>query len=165
MTLAQGPPTLRRMEPGDVEAVVAIERASFPKPWGPAQFLKELQQEWSTLLLAVIPPAPGQPGAACQIAGFVHFWVVHDEIHILNLACAPAHRRQGIARQLLEETEARARRAGSAVLTLEVRRSNVAAQALYGGLGYERVGVRKKYYSEEGEDAIVMTRTLKERGF
>ena len=156
------------MEPGDVDAVVAIERASFPKPWGPAQFLKELQQEWSTLLLAVVAPAtaePGQPQAPGEIAGFAHFWVVHDEIHILNVACAPAHRRQGIARQLLVETEARGLRAGSAMLTLEVRRSNVAAQALYAGLGYQRVGVRKKYYSEEGEDAIVMTRTLVERGF
>jgi ribosomal-protein-alanine N-acetyltransferase len=150
------------MEPGDVEAVVAIERASFPRPWGPAQFLKELQQEWSTILLAVLPGASGQPE---EVAGFVHFWVVHDEIHILNVACAPARRRQGIARRLLAETEARAHRAGSAMLTLEVRRSNVAAQELYAGLGYERVGVRKKYYTEEGEDAIVMTRTLKERGF
>jgi ribosomal-protein-alanine N-acetyltransferase len=157
------------MEPGDVDAVVAIERASFPKPWGPEQFLKELQQEWSTLLLAVLAPRePGHPGqlaAAGEVAGFVHFWVVHDEIHILNVACAPDRRRQGIARALLVETEARGRRAGSAMLTLEVRRSNVAAQALYAGLGYERVGVRKKYYSEEGEDAIVMTRTLRERGF
>lgn len=158
------------MEPGDVDAVVAIERASFPKPWGPAQFLKELQQEWSTLLLAVVPPAParaepGQPQATGEIAGFAHFWVVHDEVHILNVASAPAHRRQGIARALLLETEARARRAGSAMLTLEVRRSNEAAQALYAGLGYQQAGVRKKYYSEEGEDAIVMTRTLVERGF
>jgi ribosomal-protein-alanine N-acetyltransferase len=150
------------MEPRDVDAVVVIERASFPKPWGPAQFLKELQQEWSTILLAAFPDAPGAPG---EIAGFVHFWVVHDEIHILNVACAPARRRQGVARLLLAETEARARKTGSAMLTLEVRRSNLAARALYGGLGYERVGVRKKYYSEEGEDAIVMTRTLQERGF
>jgi ribosomal-protein-alanine N-acetyltransferase len=65
----------------------------------------------------------------------------------------------------LQETEARAVAAASAVITLEVRRSNVAAQALYQGLGYERAGVRKKYYTDEGEDAIVMLRTLKERGF
>ena len=148
---------LRRMEPGDVEAVVVLERASFPKPWGPEQFLKELGHDWSTILLAV------EPGGA--VAGFVLYWVVHDEFHILNVACAPERRRQGVARRLLEETAARAQAAGSAVLTLEVRRSNVAAQALYAGLGYERVGVRKQYYAEEGEDAIVMTRTLVERGF
>ena len=148
---------LRRMEPRDVDAVVLIERASFPKPWGPEQFLKELGSEWSTILLAV--------ARGGQIAGFVHYWVVHDELHILNVACAPALRRQGVARRLLAETEARAVAAGSALLTLECRRSNTAAQALYAGLGYEPAGVRKKYYSEEGEDAIVMTRTLRDRGF
>jgi [ribosomal protein S18]-alanine N-acetyltransferase len=148
--------TLRRMEPADVPAVVEIERASFPRPWGPQQFLKELQNEWSTLLLAL---------DGDELCGFVLYWVVHDELHILNVACAPARRRQGIARTLLEEVEARARKASIALLTLEVRRSNTAAQALYEGLGYQKAGVRKKYYQEEGEDALVMNKALAERGF
>ena len=157
---------LRRMTAADVDEVVEIERASFPKPWGPAEFHKELGHDWSTILLAVDarsgPEARAGKGA---IAGFVLYWLVHDELHILNVACAPERRRQGVARRLLVEAEARAKAANIAVLVLEVRRSNTAAQALYTGLGYQRVGVRKEYYADDNEDAMVMTRTLKDRGF
>lgn len=150
------------MVTADVEEVVEIERASFPKPWGPAEFHKELGHDWSTILLAVDGKARAGKGA---IAGFILYWLVHDELHILNVACAPERRRQGVARRLLAEAEARAEAANIAVLVLEVRRSNAAAQALYAGLGYERVGVRKGYYADDNEDAMVMTRTLKDRGF
>ena len=77
------------------------------------------------------------------IAGFVLYWLVHDELHILNVACAPERRRQGVARRLLVEAEARALAANIAVLVLEVRRSNTAAQELYTGLGHNPCAVRR----------------------
>jgi ribosomal-protein-alanine N-acetyltransferase len=82
---------------------------------------------------------------------------VHDEIHVLNVGTAPEARRQGVGRALMEEAVARGRGRGARLSTLEVRRSNAPAIALYRSLGYLAVGVRPRYYAEEDEDAIVMT--------
>jgi ribosomal-protein-alanine N-acetyltransferase len=90
----------------------------------------------------------------------VVFWLVHDEVHVLNLGTALEARRRGVGRALMEEAHALGRRRGAALSTLEVRRSNAAAIALYRGLGYRQVGIRPNYYAEEGEDAIVMVRDL-----
>ena len=151
------------MQPADLGQVLEVEAACFRQPWSADAFQRELEHDWSTILVAVErPEGEALPG---RVVGFLIYWMVHDEIHVLNVATDPPHRRSGVARLLLAETEKRAAAADCALLTLEVRRSNLGALALYAQLGYERVGVRKGYYAAENEDAIVMTKQLKERGF
>lgn len=151
------PPALqiRRMALGDLPAVMILERLAFKHPWSPELFQRELMHDWSTILLAVPMPA-----ASTGVFGFVIFWLVHDEIHVLNVATHPDHRRQGIGRRLMQEAIAQARTHGARLATLEVRRSNFGAITLYRELGFRPVGVRKNYYTDEGEDALVMSLDL-----
>jgi ribosomal-protein-alanine N-acetyltransferase len=148
-------PVFRPMRREDLERVVEIERAAFSHPWSRDLIAREMSHDWSTILLAVEPAAGGE-----SILGLVVFWLVHDEVHVLNVAVAPEARRRGTARALMREAERRGVERGARVVTLEVRRSNRAATELYRSLGYRKVGVRPRYYAEEGEDAIVMERDL-----
>ena len=154
---------VRRMQPADLGQVLEVETACFVHPWSAEAFERELEHDWSTILVAA--ERTSDPSAPGRIVGFLIYWLVHDEIHVLNVATDPPQRRRGAARLLLAEAERRATAADCALLTLEVRRSNLGALALYAQLGYERVGMRKGYYEAENEDAIVMTRRLKDRGF
>lgn len=149
---APAPFQLREMVAADIEEVMRVEKAAFAHPWSAELFRRELEHDWSCILLAE-EPQPADP----QLLGFVIFWLVHDEIHILNVATDPQQRRRGVAKTLLRECFARGRTKGAQLATLEVRRSNVHAIDLYKSLGFRSVGVRPNYYSEEGEDAIVMT--------
>lgn len=153
---ARGPFLLRRMVAGDLPEVMAVENRAFRNPWSEDLFRRELTHDWSTILLALEP----RPDGGRALLGFVIFWVVHDEIHVLNVAVDPPARRRGVARALLEETIERGRAKGLALATLEVRKSNLGAIALYDGLGFRQVGVRKGYYVDENEDAIVMVLDL-----
>jgi [ribosomal protein S18]-alanine N-acetyltransferase len=103
---------------------------------------------WSRLLVGRL--------AGGGIVAFCNYWIVADEVHILNVATRPEQRRRGYARRILERIIAEARAASYLHLTLEVRRGNVAAQELYHRLGFEPVGLRKNYYAEGNEDAVVM---------
>ena len=152
----RGQLSMRPMTAEDVEPVMAVERRAFKNPWSEELFRRELTHDWSTILLAF-----GQgEGEERALLGFVIFWVVHDEIHILNVAVDPPVRRRGVARALLAELLERGRRQGLSLATLEVRKSNAGALALYEELGFRPVGVRKGYYVDEGEDAIVMVLDL-----
>ena len=151
---------IRRMRPDDLDEVMVIERAAFKHPWSPDLFRRELEHDWSTILVA-IEPLTSAPKGTERIVGFLIYWLVHDEVHILNVAVAPEQRRKGIARMLMAETERRAVQAGAALMTLEVRRSNQGALDLYREFDYRAVGVRPNYYVDEGEDAIVMVKELK----
>ncbi len=152
---------IRRMHADDLDAVMEIERAAFRHPWSPELFRRELEHDWSTILV-VVEPLTSAPGKGSErIAAFLIYWLVHDEVHILNVSVAPESRRKGIARMLMAEVEKRAHAASAALLTLEVRRSNQAALDLYKEFDYRAVGVRPKYYADEGEDAIVMVKELK----
>jgi len=144
----------RAMRLEDLEPVLAVNVASFRHPWSADQVRRELVTPWSTVLLAV---TPGPPEA---VLGFAVTWDVHDEVHLLNVAVAPAARRGGVARALLGEIAARGRARGARLVTLEVRAGNAAAIALYRALGYREVGLRKGYYAEEREDAVVMDLAL-----
>jgi ribosomal-protein-alanine N-acetyltransferase len=151
---ATPPLSFRRMREADLPRVMEIERAAFSQPWSEELVRRELRHEFSTVLLATEPhPADG-------ILGFAIVWLVHDELHVLNVAVAPEARRRGVARALLAEVEGRASDEGAAKATLEVRRSNAPALALYRSLGYVEVGVRPRYYAEDGEDAILMDKDL-----
>jgi ribosomal-protein-alanine N-acetyltransferase len=143
---------IRRAGLADVTAMWAIEKASFPSPWSRWSFLSELGHRNSHTL--VTGPAPPHPW---QLWGYLIFWVVLDEMHILNLAVAPEHRRRGIGRRLLAEGLAQARELGAEVAWLEVRPSNSPARALYAAFGFKEVARRPHYYDDTQEDALLLT--------
>jgi ribosomal-protein-alanine N-acetyltransferase len=152
----EAPFHIRRMQPEDLEEVMEIQRASFRNPWSLELFRREMSHDWSTILLAEQSPEPG----VSTLLGFLIFWLVHDEIHILNVATVPEGRRRGVARELLSTALERARIHRCTLATLEVRRSNEAALELYRRFGFRAVGIRPNYYVEEGEDAVVMVLDL-----
>lgn len=156
----QAPWGFRRMVLDDLDRVMAIEKDGFAHPWSAELIRREMLHDWSTILLATeVRTGPGHlPMEA--ILGFIVYWLVHDELHVLNIATAVEERRRGIGRALMDEAARRARLAGAVLATLEVRRSNTSAIALYRALGYRQIGVRPNYYVDEGEDAIVMNLQL-----
>ncbi|MFN7131586.1 MAG: ribosomal protein S18-alanine N-acetyltransferase [Myxococcales bacterium] len=147
---------LRRMVAEDLEVVMDIERKGFRNPWSRDLLRRELTHDWSTILVAEDETGDGR----IVIVGFVIYWLVHNEVHILNIATDPDRLRCGVARTLMSECLARGRRAGATLATLEVRRTNVPAINLYQSFGFRSVGIRPNYYADEGEDAIVMVLDL-----
>ena len=146
------PPLAVRVEPmtlDDVAAVQAIERASFTTPWPEDAYRSELQ---SNRLATYVVARLGD-----ELVGFGGLWVMVDEAHITTFAVDPPWRRRGIGERLLLALldVAIAKRAREA--TLEVRLSNLAARRLYEKYGFRPVGVRPRYYSDDGEDALIMT--------
>jgi [ribosomal protein S18]-alanine N-acetyltransferase len=137
--------TFRAMGPRDITAVVALERLIFPEPWPVGVFRDELRQENRTYLVAE------EEGELAAYAGLLQ---LGEEGHITTVAVEPSRRRAGLATRLLLELVETARRRGSRRLTLEVRTTNRAAQALYRKFGFAPVGMRKRYYGTE--DALVM---------
>jgi [ribosomal protein S18]-alanine N-acetyltransferase len=137
--------------PGDVDAILAIEEASFTNPWTREMYLAELDNaEVSYCFLA--------KSAAGGVVGFCSFWRVLDELHINNLAVSPEHRRLGIASALLTHILRAGAALGATRATLEVRRSNEEARALYDRFGFVVAGVRRGYYTNPPEDALVLWR-------
>lgn len=135
----------------DLGDIIEIERASFAYPWSSSFFLQELKVACARSLLALVDDRP---------VGYIIYWALPREIDIHNLAVHPACRRRGIGKALLEAVIDQARREGVTRVTLEVRKSNVVAQKLYHSLGFLAKGVRKGYYSDDGEDALVMALDL-----
>lgn len=139
--------------PGDVDAVYAIALQAFTLPWPREELALELSRPYSAL--RVLRPSPDE-----RIAAFLNHWRLGDELQIMNVAVAPEHQRRGHARALLRDAEASARQMRLASIFLEVRRSNEAAIRLYESEGYVIVGARQRYYADNGEDALVMQRSL-----
>ncbi len=135
----------------DLDAVVAVEAASFNNPTSRQWYENELQRP-DVCFVYVIRTS------AHPVAGFCAFWRVLDQIHINNLAIRPELRRQGLGARLLAGILAEAARLGAPNATLEVRRSNVAARRLYEQAGFRLAGVRTSYYTNPIEDALVLTR-------
>ena len=142
---------LRKMALSDLPAVMAIEHQAFSNPWSTEMVRKELSQDWSTVLV-VEEATP----AGWQLRAFAIFWLVADEVHILNVATDGAVRRRGFGRQVMEAVLATGKTQKCRLATLEVRRSNEAALALYGSLGFRAVGMRPSYYQDNKEDAVIM---------
>lgn len=148
--------TLRPARAADVGRIVDIERDGFLHPWSRELIERELGHSWSRIVLACADDRVGNE----RVLGYIVFWIVHDEVHVLNVATALEARRQGVGRALMDAAEEEGRSRGARLSTLEVRRSNTGAIALYRAIGYRQVGVRPNYYAEEGEDAIVMVKSL-----
>ena len=134
----------------DLSKIVEIERLSFDNPWTRDSFLRELSLPFSRTIVAVTVN-----GATETITGYLCRWLVADECHILNVAVHPSTRRAGIATRLMEEAINDAKGEQASFVTLEVRRSNLAARRLYRRLKFEERRLRRNYYGS-GEDAIVM---------
>jgi ribosomal-protein-alanine N-acetyltransferase len=145
--------TIEPMKKSDIDQVLEIEQASFSQPWSRNLFLSEFRSPLiSKLLVSLAGDAPSR-----QVTGYIVYWVVGDEMHILNLAVAPAWRRRGIARALVVAGIRHAHKKGAARAFLEVRASNREAQKLYSSMGFTGTFIRRDYYDLPVEDAVVMT--------
>ena len=134
----------------EIDAVLAIEQASFTSPWTKEMYLSELENpDVSYFYLA-------KTADSRVIVGFCSFWRVLDELHINNLAVMPEYRRAGAATALLTRVLEDGAKMGARRATLEVRHSNQPAQRLYERFGFTVAGVRRGYYSNPVEDALVL---------
>ncbi len=146
----------RLTTPADLDGVLEIERASFNNPTTRAWYESELQRPDVCFLYVVRT-------SEHAVAGFCAFWKVVDQIHINNLAIRPELRQRGLGRLLLDHILADAARLGAPNATLEVRRSNAAAQRLYARAGFTLAGVRNSYYTNPIEDALILARQSEPR--
>jgi ribosomal-protein-alanine N-acetyltransferase len=135
--------------PEDLDAVLAIEEASFTRPWTRDMYLAELQNEGVSFCYLA-------KDAGLGVLGFCSFWRVLDEMHINNLAVHPARRQEGIGTALLIFVMKEGARLGARRASLEVRRSNEVARHMYERLGFLPAGVRRAYYTNPVEDALVL---------
>ena len=142
------------MTEDDLDDVTEIERSSFPVPWSRDLFLRELKNDYSHNLVARCPD-----GESKRVAGYVVFWDVTDEIHLLDLAVHADFRRRGIAKAFIKRVIEAGLQMGCKRIFLDVRESNKEALRLYRNFGFKEIGLRKRYY-KDGENAIVMSTTL-----
>ena len=143
--------SIRRMREKDLEEILAIEEASYRVPWSRRAFQAELgaRHAFSLVLGQSNPPF---------VLGYVCSWLTLDECHILNLAIHPSFRRMGLASQLIDHLLDTCQERGILHYFLEVRETNEKAITLYRKYGFKVCGVRRRYYTDTGEDALVMQR-------
>lgn len=142
---------IRKMTFQDLDEVMVIEHESFSLPWSRHSYESELENHYANYLVC-----------DCQgeVAAYVGMWTVFEDAHITNVAVAGNYRRMGMGRALMLEEEKIAEAKRATRIMLEVRPSNAAARAMYGELGYISTALRKHYYTDNQEDAIVMTKYL-----
>lgn len=144
-------PQLRLMGPADVPEVMAVERASYSAGWPATAFERELTQNAMARYLVLRSSLPG------PVVGFGGLWLMVDEAHIVTVAIIPSQRRRSLGSIIVYGLMSLAIDQQMALATLEVRVSNQAARALYAMYGFYEVGLRKRYYSDNHEDAVIMT--------
>lgn len=135
------------MTASDAGALAEIDRGCFKTPWSEKAFLDEAKNDIAVYFVALCDN---------KCVGYGGFWNVCGEGDITNIAVLPEYRRQGIASKLISEMIKKASEFGITCLTLEVRRSNEAAKSLYNKFGFNVIGERKRYYSDNREDALIM---------
>lgn len=146
------PPVAVLVQPmtvADIADVHEIERASFPVPWPAYAFRQELEMNRLARYLLV--------RAGPRIVAYGGLWLMVDEAHVTTFAVLPAWRRQGVGGRLMVALMDLAYDLRASIVTLEVRLSNEAARGLYARFGFRPVGIRPRYYSDNGEDALIMT--------
>ncbi|MBP7331851.1 MAG: ribosomal protein S18-alanine N-acetyltransferase [Firmicutes bacterium] len=137
-----------KMSAAHLDQVLEIEKVSFPTPWSRDSFMGEIQQnDFALYIVAVYDGA---------VIGYGGMWLIFNEAHITNVAVRPDLRGKNIGKALMLEIIRQAVIRGANSMTLEVRPSNKTARRLYQGLGFEERGVRKHYYVDTNEDAIIM---------
>ena len=151
------PIVIEDMRITDVDAVQDVERGSFAVPWPASAFRHELTQNKNAHYIVA---KEGE-----HVVGYAGLWLSLDEAHITTFAVLPDFRRRRIGERMLISLFERSERLGAEWLTLEVRASNLPAQRLYEKYGFRTAGVRRRYYSDNNEDAIIMwTERLRDRG-
>lgn len=160
----------RRARAADIDAILRIEAAAHPTTWPRGIFEGELELDYSSVWVFEQPAgfedaAPQhnrdkEAAKPTRIVGFLVFWRVHDEVHILNIAVAPWARRRGIASAVMHAVIDVATENLASFVTLEVRINNKAAISLYESLGFVIIGQRPHYYADTGEDALIMSHLL-----
>lgn len=146
------PPLRVRLEPmgmADMDAVQRIERASFSTPWPAYAYRQEI--ETNRLAHYIVARAAG------EVVGFAGMWMMVDQAHVTTFAVDPSWRRQGIGARMVLALLRMAGTLGARQATLEVRLSNLPARRLYERFGFRPVGIRPHYYSDNGEDALILT--------
>ena len=175
------PVVIEPMRLEDIDAVLSIDRLSFPLPWSASSYRYELTQNshsyffvalaspgdaasprggWRARLSMLLKGASETPGEPRLVVGYAGFWYIVDEAHISTIAVHPDWRGQGAGEQLLTGLLERALDLHAVKATLEVRVTNTRAQNLYRKYAFEEVGRRRRYYRDNGEDALLMTAEL-----
>ena len=139
----------------DLEQILAIEELSFGTPWKAISFIGEFMVPHSFSYGI-------RSTTDSKLLGYIVFWLLEDEVHILNLAVHPALRRDGLATTLLKYLVDVAQKAACRTIFLEVRPSNIAALGLYTSFGFTKVGMRPNYYTDTKEDALLYTLFLED---
>lgn len=139
---------VRRMTLEDVPQVHAIETATFPTPWSEQSFIDEMTK--NVCARYMVAEEDG------QVIAFAGAWMILDEGHITNIAVDARHRSKGVGKAVTDALKQYAANLGVQYMTLEVRRSNLVAQNMYKKLGFIELGYRKRYYEDNGEDALLM---------
>lgn len=142
---------IRKMTERDLDEVVRIEQESFPVPWSREAYMGELKNNFAVYLVCDYEG---------EVAGYGGIWIVFEEAHITNIAVDKRFRGMGMGKRLLEELEMIAREKNALRIILEVRPSNEVARRLYQSMGFVETSIRRAYYSDNGEDAIVMAKLL-----
>lgn len=142
------------MKRADLDGVMAIENASFPTPWPRNLFEEEIDRAFSDARVAVSPESG-------EVLGYAVCWIVSDESHLLNIAVRPEARGRGVGSALLGDCIRRGAMAGAGLIHLEVRAGNRAALRMYEKDGFAFQGIRRGYYTDTGEDAILLSRELR----
>ncbi|MGO9568402.1 MAG: ribosomal protein S18-alanine N-acetyltransferase [Desulfomonilaceae bacterium] len=140
-----------QMQLADLEDVLAIEKTSFASPWSRDMFYEEMENRHARVVVFRLEG---------KIIGYICFWVVLDEAHLLNIAVHPEQRGRGYGKAIMAYLESVCRQEGLNRLLLEVGRRNAAARSLYKKFGFSSIGFRKQYYSATKDDALVMEKWL-----
>nr|WP_043934766.1 ribosomal protein S18-alanine N-acetyltransferase [Bacillus sp. EB01] len=140
--------SFRYMKEEDLDRIMIIEKESFTLPWSREAFYNELHH--NQYAVYIILEEKGEPIGYCGV------WIVVDEAHITNIAILPQYRGRRLGEALLRKVMETSKQMGATSMTLEVRVSNLPARNLYRKLGFQDGGIRKNYYTDNGEDGIVM---------
>jgi ribosomal-protein-alanine N-acetyltransferase len=150
-----GKVTVELMGVEDLDQVIEVEKLSFTNPWSRNSFFLELTtNELATYIVAKVDG---------RVVGYAGMWLIVGEAHVTNVAVHPGFRKKGIGELLMRSLMTIARESGAKMMTLEVRKSNYIAQNLYTKLGFEPIGIRRGYYTDNNEDAVIMWTNLNEK--
>ncbi|MEH7120112.1 ribosomal protein S18-alanine N-acetyltransferase [Neobacillus vireti] len=138
----------RYMREEDIDQVLEVEHASFTTPWSREAFYNEIHNNKFAVYLVLEEDD--------KIIGYCGTWIVIDEAHVTNIAILPEFRGKNLGEALLAKLMSTAREMGARTMTLEVRVTNHVAQSLYRKFGFQNGGIRKNYYSDNQEDALIM---------
>jgi len=143
---------IREMKESDIDRIMEIEEKSFNPPWSREAFLLELTK--NLLAKYIVAEIDG------RVVGYGGLWLIIDEGHVTNIAVDEEYRGKGIGSKILEGLIQLCRDRNMTAMTLEVRKSNVVAQSLYKKYGFKEYGIRKGYYQDNNEDAIIMWKDM-----